>query len=288
LPGAASARPNESAQREIALFSIKENRKNPHWPVALHLNCFGVAAASAGTDEPRCLSSRHRLRIDTSSCRTVLLADLANTIPRSSYLFGVSWPVVRRTLVATVQQNGDPYAVIIPTTEIVRFYDATSTRLAHALSWGEYNQAFNAERSGVFKRRGEGTSTTLAGRSRCLDVTALHLLACDAARSQQMYQSLQLCKLKSTSLLSEPDQALPCGLSTTTYRVPPERIELPGVNFSADAMSSSLPRTAETMRFGVEQQLVCDKISLEQLVANATLAAEIAANPRVDWHRHQN
>jgi hypothetical protein len=30
---------------------------------------------------------------------------------------------------------------------------------------------------------------------------------------------------------------------------------------------------------GVEQQLVCDKISLEQLVENAKLAAEIAANP---------
>jgi hypothetical protein len=47
LPGAASGRRNESAQREIALFSNKENRKNRHWPVALHLNCFGVAAASA-------------------------------------------------------------------------------------------------------------------------------------------------------------------------------------------------------------------------------------------------
>ena len=46
-------------------------------------------------------ASRHRLRIDTTSCRTVPLADLAKTIPRSSYLFGVSWPVVRRTLVAT-------------------------------------------------------------------------------------------------------------------------------------------------------------------------------------------
>jgi hypothetical protein len=65
-------------------------------------------------------ASRHRLRIDTSSCRTVPLLDLANTIPRSSYLFGVSWPVVRRTLVATVPQNGDPYAVIIPTAEIIK------------------------------------------------------------------------------------------------------------------------------------------------------------------------
>jgi hypothetical protein len=47
LPGAASGRRSESAQREIALFSNKENRKNGNWPVALHLNCFGVAAASA-------------------------------------------------------------------------------------------------------------------------------------------------------------------------------------------------------------------------------------------------
>jgi len=30
---------------------------------------------------------------------------------------------------------------------------------------------------------------------------------------------------------------------------------------------------------GVEQQLVCDKISLERLVENAKLAAEVAANP---------
>jgi hypothetical protein len=29
----------------------------------------------------------------------------------------------------------------------------------------------------------------------------------------------------------------------------------------------------------MEQQALCDKISLEQLVANARLAAEIAANP---------
>jgi hypothetical protein len=65
-------------------------------------------------------ASRDRLCLDTSSCRIVPLADLANAIPRSSYLFGVSWPAVRRTLVATVEQNGDPYAVMIPTAEIIR------------------------------------------------------------------------------------------------------------------------------------------------------------------------
>ena len=48
-------------------------------------------------------ASRHRLCIDTSLCRTVALAELANAIPRSSYLFGVSWPDVRRTLLVAVQ-----------------------------------------------------------------------------------------------------------------------------------------------------------------------------------------
>ena len=55
---------------------------------------------------------RQRLRIDTSSCRTVALGDLINSInaiPRSSYLFGASWPHVRRTLVVAVEQEGDPH-----------------------------------------------------------------------------------------------------------------------------------------------------------------------------------
>jgi hypothetical protein len=64
------------------------------------------------------------------------LAELANAIPRSSYLFGVSWPDVRRTLLVAVEQNGDPYAVMIPTLEVIRFYYAPSTRLAQALFWG--------------------------------------------------------------------------------------------------------------------------------------------------------
>jgi hypothetical protein len=61
---------------------------------------------------------RYRLRIDTSSCRAVALGDVttsANVIPRSSYLFGASWPYVRRTLLVAVEQDGDPYAVMVPT-----------------------------------------------------------------------------------------------------------------------------------------------------------------------------
>jgi hypothetical protein len=54
---------------------------------------------------------RQRLRIDTSSSRMAALDDLvtsANTIPRRSYLFGASWPHVRRTLLVGVEQDGDP------------------------------------------------------------------------------------------------------------------------------------------------------------------------------------
>ena len=50
--------------------------------------------------------------IDTSSCRMVALGDVASVISRSSYLFGVSWPDVRRTLLVAVEQDGDPYAVM--------------------------------------------------------------------------------------------------------------------------------------------------------------------------------
>ncbi len=81
----------------------------------------------------------------------VALAELANAIPRSSYLFGVSWPDVRRTLLVAVEQKGDPYAVMIPTLEVICFCYAPSTRLAQALFWGEYNETFSAGRTGVFE-----------------------------------------------------------------------------------------------------------------------------------------
>jgi hypothetical protein len=106
---------------------------------------------------------RHRLPIDTSSCRMVALGDptsSANAIPRSSYLFGGSWANVRRTLLVAVEQDGDPYAVLVPTAEIIRFYYAPSTRLAQALFWGEYNDASADQRDPI--RAAECRSMRLA------------------------------------------------------------------------------------------------------------------------------
>jgi hypothetical protein len=61
------------------------------------------------------------------------------------YLFGASWRYVRRTLLVAVEEDGDPYGLMVPTAEIIRFYYARSTRLAQALFWGEYKEAFNIE-----------------------------------------------------------------------------------------------------------------------------------------------
>jgi hypothetical protein len=68
---------------------------------------------------------RGRVSIDATSLRMVALGMATsrdNAIPRSSYLFGASWPNVCRTLLVAVEQDGDPYAVMVPTAEIIRFY----------------------------------------------------------------------------------------------------------------------------------------------------------------------
>jgi hypothetical protein len=99
-------------------------------------------------------ASRHRLCIDTSLCRTVALAELANAIPRSSYLFGVSWPDVRRTLLVAVEQNGDPYAVMIPT--LVKFqqrYQMRNRILSKTVSAWEFYHFCNSQKCAPFSSR---------------------------------------------------------------------------------------------------------------------------------------
>jgi hypothetical protein len=158
---------------------------------------------------------RQRVRIDTSRCRTVALGELAssvNAIPRSSYLFGASWPYVRRTLVLAVEQAGDPYAVMVPTAELIRFYYAPSTRLAQALFWGEYKDTFDAERSGVLD---EGVVKIHLRRwLEDQDAWTLARYICSPVMQREasrLYKGLQLYQLNSTSVISGPDQALECG-----------------------------------------------------------------------------
>ena len=172
-------------------------------------------------------ASRHRLHIDTTLCRMVALGELTsshNAIPRSNYLFGPSWPHVRRTLLVAMEQDGDPYAVMVPTAEVIRFYYGPSTRLAQALFWGEYDGMFNADRSGVFQ---EGVVKVHLRRwLEDEDAWTLARYICSPHMQREasgLYKSLQIYQLNSTSLIPEPDQALRCGFpfagSTTVQGV---------------------------------------------------------------------
>jgi hypothetical protein len=135
-----------------------------------------------------------------------------NAIPRSSYLFGASWPNVCRTLLVAVEQDGDPYAVMVPTAEIIRFYYGPSTRLAQALFWGEYHNMFNADRSGVFK---EGVVRVHLRRwLEDEDSWTLARYICSPlmqSEVSELYRNLQVYQINSPNLISQPDQALRCG-----------------------------------------------------------------------------
>jgi hypothetical protein len=149
LPGAAPSWGDEPTQREIALLANEKTVK-----IGVGLLPYVSIASEWQKRRPvvtDLAAYRHRLHIDTTFCRMVALGELTsshNAIPRSNYLFGPSWPHVRRTLLVAMEQDGDPYAVMVPTAEIIRFYYGPSTRLAQALFWGEYDGMFNADRSG--------------------------------------------------------------------------------------------------------------------------------------------
>jgi hypothetical protein len=158
---------------------------------------------------------RQRVRVDTSSCRMVALGNLINSvnaIPRSSYLFGASWPHVRRTLLVTVEQGGDPYAVMVPTAELIRFYYAPSTRLAQAVFWGEYKDTFDREQSGVFEE--DAVKVHLRRWMEDQDAWTLARYICSPVMQREasrLYKSVQLYQINSTSAMSEPNQSLECG-----------------------------------------------------------------------------
>src|SRR5258708_38973994 len=105
-----------------------------------------------------------------------------------------------------------PYAVMVPTAEIIRFYYGPSTRLAQALFWGEYHNMFNADRSGVFK---EGVVRVHLRRwLEDEDSWTLARYICSPlmqSEVSELYRNLQVYQINSPNLISQPDQALRCG-----------------------------------------------------------------------------
>ena len=91
------------------------------------------------------------LALDTAKVRILTIGELYlkhKIMPPSAYNFGTHWHIAAQTSVAAIEVRGDPWAVIIPTIELIRFYYGSSTRLAQALFWGRYHNTFNCEKSG--------------------------------------------------------------------------------------------------------------------------------------------
>lgn len=97
-------------------------------------------------------NSRRTLALDTAKVRILTIGELYQkhkVMPPSAYNFGTAhWSIASQTLVAAIEVRGDPWAVIIPTIELIRFYFGASTRLAQALFWGHYHNTFKYEKSG--------------------------------------------------------------------------------------------------------------------------------------------
>lgn len=142
--------------------------------------------------------------------------------PEASYLFGASWPHVRQTLLVTVEQGGDPYAVMVPTAELIRFYYAPSTRLAQAVFWGEYNNTFDPEQSGVVEE--DVVKVHLRRWMEDQDAWTIARYMCSPVMQREasrLYKSLQIYQINFTRAISEPNQALECGFpfeGTTTLQ----------------------------------------------------------------------
>lgn len=91
------------------------------------------------------------ISVDTTKTRFVSFGDLATVhrvIPKSLYTLGKSFPVAATTQFIAIEANDDPWAVLVPVIEIIRFYYASSTRLSQAFFWGELSRSINSEKSG--------------------------------------------------------------------------------------------------------------------------------------------
>lgn len=153
--------------------------------------------------------------VDTAGVTFKTVGDLireADVIPRSHYLFSKSWDMARETKVALVRVGDDPFGVIIPVSELIRFYYAPSTRLAQALFWHEYHASFNNEKSGFI---GDGLYR-LHLRYWMSDSDAWTLARFKESKPMQayvvrLYQNLQKHRAASPLASASPFRGYRCG-----------------------------------------------------------------------------
>lgn len=91
------------------------------------------------------------VQFDTSKTRFISLDEVIRRgiIPRRSYALGKAYPYLANTRLASIEIGGDPWAILIPVIELIRFYYGTSSRLTQAFFWGEFCRSFNHDKSGL-------------------------------------------------------------------------------------------------------------------------------------------
>ena len=153
--------------------------------------------------------------LDSRHVRFLALGDLIkqhHALPRSVFPLGRGYAAAAGTQFAVIEQNGNPFALIIPVIEIIRFYFASSTRLAQAFFWGEFAASYNAERSG-FQADG---SFKLHLRRWMYDDDSWTLARyhCDKAmrrEANRCFRTIQAHSVNSTSGYRHPFSEYQCG-----------------------------------------------------------------------------
>ncbi|MDP3512226.1 MAG: hypothetical protein Q8S20_05695 [Sulfuritalea sp.] len=152
---------------EVLLSRVPDDVTDPLSPAALTSNQKFNAKIGVGmlpyVSISSCWRNRRPIPVNTGNFQRTLAFDTAKVriltigelyekhkvMPPSAYNFGTAhWRIAAQTMVAAIEVRGDPWAVIIPTIELIRFYYGASTRLAQELFWGRYHNTFNYEKSG--------------------------------------------------------------------------------------------------------------------------------------------
>lgn len=214
-----------------------------------------------GRPQPTNSAAAHHicLHLDTRRIRYVSLSELSTVIPKERYAFGGNWPFAATTQFAAIEVNGDPYAVLIPVIELIRFYYASSTRLSQALFWGEYAKSINSQRCGQIV---DGPYRVHL-RKWMRDSDAWILARFHASKEMQeevkrLYKGMQFASANGMTAYPAPFRDMKCGfpfLGMTTI----EAVHVPLPNQSGHSKRVLLLRLLRCSAPFPFDQLLCDR-----------------------------
>ncbi|MDO8932342.1 MAG: hypothetical protein Q7U97_08120 [Rhodocyclaceae bacterium] len=200
--------------------------------------------------------------IDTSAIQFVSLGDLIykhRVIPKSCYSFGTNLPYAASTQLAAIEIDGDPWAILIPVIELIRFYYASSTRLAQAFFWGEYAKSINVEKCGPIK----DDLYRIHLRRWIYDSDAWMLARFHASKFMQQqvlacYRGIQKHRVDSLMINPGPFRELKCGFPFAgKTELKAVSLTLPGPSYDVDRiLVLKLLRCSAPFPFG---DLLCDR-----------------------------